>query len=68
MDVSKQVEELIYRVTVFAEQNKHEFATPEHLLYGLLSDKDFAAAFKHCGGNIEALKSDLEKFFEENVT
>lgn len=67
MDVSKQVEELIYRVTVFAEQNKHEFATPEHLLYGLLSDKDFSAAFKHCGGNIEALRSDLEKYFEENV-
>lgn len=67
MELSKQVEELLYRVTVFAEENKHEYATPEHLLYGLLSDKDFSAAFKNCGGNIEALKTDLEKYFEENI-
>ena len=33
----------------------------------MLRDKDFSAAFKHCGGNIEALKSDLEKYFEENI-
>jgi len=67
MEVSKQVEELLYRVTVFAEENKHEYATPEHLLYGLLSDKDFSASFRNCGGNIEALKNDLEKYFEENI-
>lgn len=68
MDVSKQVEDLIMRMTVFAEQKKHEFVTPEHLLYALLFDQDFAKSFKNCGGNKEALQRDLEQYFEENLT
>lgn len=68
MNVSKQVEDLIMRMTVFAEQKKHEFVTPEHLLYALLFDKDFSKSFENCGGNTEALKRDLENYFEENLT
>lgn len=67
MELSEQVEQLLYQVTILAEENRHEYATPEHLLYCLLSDKDFSTAFKNCGGNIEALKTDLEKYLEENI-
>lgn len=68
MNLSKQVESLILQMTVFAKEHKHEFVTPEHLLYVMLSDKDFSAAFKNCGGNIEALKNDLENYLEKELT
>ena len=68
MNLSKQVESLILQMSVFAKEHNHEFVTPEHLLYVMLSDKDFSAAFKNCGGNIEALKNDLENYFEKELT
>lgn len=67
MNLSEQVEELVKNMTVFAQQKKHEMITPEHLLYALVSDKDFSTAFKNCGGNLEALRSDLEKYFDDNI-
>ena len=50
MNLSKQVESLILQMSVFAKEHNHEFVTPEHLLYVMLSDKDFSAAFKNCQG------------------
>lgn len=67
MDLSKQVEEIFLHMTMFAQGKKHEYITPEHMLYTLLNDKDFSVAFKNCGGNIEALRKDLESYFEENL-
>lgn len=67
MNLSKQVQDIIEQMSVFAQKSKHEFVTPEHLLYSLLNDKDFLTAFKNCGGNPEALKQDLEKYFDENI-
>lgn len=67
MNVSRQVEEVMMRMTVFAEQKKHEFMTPEHLLYALLFDQSFSKAFHNCGGSIKVLQKDLEDYFEKNI-
>lgn len=67
MELSEKVEELMLRISLFAKQQKHEFITPEHILYGMLFDEIFARAFTDCGGSIAKLKADLEKYFEEEI-
>lgn len=67
MDLSQRVEELMMRVTLYAQQQKHEFITPEHVLYGMLFDDIFAKAFTNCNGNVQQLKKDLEQYLEEHI-
>jgi ATP-dependent Clp protease ATP-binding subunit ClpA len=50
-----------------AIRRRHEYVTLEHLLYALTQDATASDVIAHCGGNAEALKRDLEKFFDENL-
>jgi ATP-dependent Clp protease ATP-binding subunit ClpA len=50
-----------------AIRRRHEYVTLEHLLYALLQDATASDAIHHCGGNVEALKLELEKFFDEQL-
>lgn len=67
MELSARVEELMMRVSLYAEQKKHEFITPEHLLYGMLFDSVFAKAFTNCNGKLSEFKKELEQYFDENL-
>ncbi|WMJ79166.1 ATP-dependent Clp protease ATP-binding subunit ClpA [Clostridium sp. MB40-C1] len=47
---------------------KHEYFTPEHILYASLffdEGKDF---IKSCGGNLEEIKLDLENYFDKYIS
>lgn len=50
-----------------AVQRRHEFVTLEHLLFALLNDKSAAQTIVSCGGDIESLRTELEKFFTERL-
>lgn len=50
-----------------AKDKKHEYITPEHILYASLFFDEGKALIENCGGNIEVLKSDLDKYFKENM-
>ncbi len=67
MELSARVEELMMWVSLYVEKKKHEFITPEHLLYGMLFDSIFAEAFTSCNGKVSELKKQLEQYFEENL-
>lgn len=67
MKLSQRVEEMMMRISLFAERNQHEFITPEHMLYGLLFDSIFSKAFINCNGNIAMLQQDLEQYMQENI-
>lgn len=67
MELSQRVEELMLRVTLYAQQKKHEFITPEHILYGMLFDEIFAKALTNCNGNVPQLKQELEQYLEEHI-
>jgi ATP-dependent Clp protease ATP-binding subunit ClpA len=50
-----------------AQRRRHEYLTTEHILYAMLLEehgKDLIAA---CGGDIKALKGQLEKYFSEHL-
>lgn len=50
-----------------AVKRRHLYFCIEHLLYALLYDEDVTQILQRCGGNISALKSTLEKFFDTEL-
>jgi len=60
-DISNQ----IYIVAINeAKLNNHEYITPEHFLYAALMFSVGKNTIISSGGNVEAVKSDLRRFFE----
>ena len=47
-----------------AEKERHQFVTPEHLLYGILESEDF---FMKKLNSTPSIKKDLETYFHEKV-
>ena len=67
MKLSAEVEQMMMRISLYAEQKGHEFITPEHILYGLLFNSAFSGALLSCNGDIARLQQDLEQYMEENI-
>lgn len=60
------LEELINAGYNQAKYLKHEYFTPEHILYASLFYDEGIEFIVNCGGDINQLKIDLESYFEEN--
>ncbi len=45
----------------------HEYLTLEHVLFALLDDPTSADVLRACGGDLDALRRDLERFFAERL-
>ncbi|HVF86070.1 MAG TPA: Clp protease N-terminal domain-containing protein, partial [Pyrinomonadaceae bacterium] len=50
-----------------AIRRRHEYVTLEHLLFALLDDGTASNVIMHCGGDVEALRKELEKYFAESL-
>lgn len=48
-----------------AVKRRHEYVTLEHLLLALLDDPTASKVILHCGGDLEKLRAELEKYFKE---
>src|SRR5262245_5924522 len=46
---------------------RHAYVTVEHLLYALLHDERGSEILRHAGAELARLKSDLERFFRDDV-
>jgi ATP-dependent Clp protease ATP-binding subunit ClpA len=51
-----------------AKYQKHEYFTPEHLLYASLFFDEGMEIIENCGGDADALKEDLKEYFAEHMT
>jgi ATP-dependent Clp protease ATP-binding subunit ClpA len=67
MEVDKLLNEIFIAAYNEAKTNKHEYITPEHILYVSLFFEDSKETLKCCGGNTEKLKLDLESYLEEYI-
>jgi len=67
MRISRELEVGLALAINEARRRRHEFLSIEHLLYALLHDGDVAEIVRHCGGDVEILKCQLERFFEDKV-
>jgi ATP-dependent Clp protease ATP-binding subunit ClpA len=50
-----------------AVTRRHAYVTVEHLLYALVHDARGAEVLRHSGANLRRLKSDLERFLNEEI-
>ncbi len=64
---SRGLEKALHQAMNLARERAHEFATLEHLLLALIDDRDTIAVLTGCDVDIEALKSDLEDFINEEL-
>jgi len=65
--ISRELEIGLALAVSEARKRRHEFLCVEHVLYALLHDDDVAEVIRHCGGDVERLKRDLERFFDERL-
>ncbi|MEQ8594199.1 MAG: ATP-dependent Clp protease ATP-binding subunit ClpA [Parvibaculum sp.] len=64
---SRGLEKALHQAMNLARERNHEFATLEHLLLALTDDRDTLAVLTGCDVDIDALKSDLEDFINEEL-
>jgi ATP-dependent Clp protease ATP-binding subunit ClpA len=64
--ITKELENTLNLALTEATTRQHEYVTLEHLLLALLNDPTARDVIYHCGANVDALKKDLEEFFNEH--
>jgi ATP-dependent Clp protease ATP-binding subunit ClpA len=67
MRISPDLEVSLTLAVNEARRRRHEFLCVEHLLYALLHDSDVAEVVRQSGGDVDALKKQLENFFDEKL-
>ncbi len=61
---SPDLEHTLHRAVGEANLRNHEFATLEHLLYGLLDDKDAVAVLRACEVNVRRLRAEIKAYLD----
>ena len=64
---SRGLEKALHQAMNLARERSHEFATLEHLLLALTDDRDTISVLNGCDVDIDALKTDLEDFINEEL-
>lgn len=68
MKISENLNRIIMAAYAEANVRRHEFITPEHLLYACLFFDEGKEIILHCGGDPARLKEVIEKYFDEADT
>src|SRR3989339_986229 len=68
MKISENLNRIIMAAYAEANVRRHEFITPEHLLYACLFFDEGKEIIVQCGGDPMRLKKAIEKHFEEADT
>jgi len=67
MKLDEIASQILVTASSEAQYHKHEYITPEHILYAALFFDEGARIITACGGNVERLKNKIKKYFNENI-
>ncbi len=67
MNINKELNNIISQAYMEAKTRKHEFLTPEHVLYSALGSEEGKTLIKTVGGSPQRLKKSLEQFFNDQM-
>ena len=67
MNLSKDAMLVLHKAIELAKSSNYEYITPEMLLFMILDDPTFVAAYEECGGDIQAVKKNLLNYIENYV-
>ncbi len=65
--ISKDLQNCLNFALRDARKRRHEYLTVEHLLFSLLQDPSIIKIIHACGGSVQNIVKDLERFFEEQL-
>ncbi len=65
--LSPELQSTLQRAVEDVRGRHHEYLTLEHLLLSILDDPTGADVVTKCGGDVEALRGDLERFLDEQL-
>jgi ATP-dependent Clp protease ATP-binding subunit ClpA len=65
--ISRELEATLGLAVAEARRRRHEYLTIEHVLYALLHDENAAEVIRQCGGDLQALRRDLEAYLDEGL-
>ena len=66
--LSANLEQTLHKALALAAQNRHEYATLEHLLLALADDADAVAVMCACTVDVDRLKRDVSAFVEKELS
>jgi len=64
---SPNLEHTLHRAVSEANARKHEFATLEHLLMGLLDDQDAVSVLRACDVNVAQLRAEIKSYLDQEL-
>ena len=67
MEIHEELNRIMAVAFADARSRKHEFLTPEHILYASLFFAAGAGIISRCGANVELMKKELETYLNEHV-
>lgn len=67
MNLDNLLSEIFIAAYSEAKVGKHEYFTPEHILYAALHFDESKNIIINCGGDVEKLKKDLLEFFKDQI-
>jgi ATP-dependent Clp protease ATP-binding subunit ClpA len=67
MKLSKNAQGIINAAYMEARIRRHEYLTPEHILYAALNVKEVKIVLNACGADVNQLKTGMESFLEEKI-
>src|SRR5262245_44632608 len=67
MRLSRTLEASLALAVREARTRRHEYLCIEHVLYALLHDESVAEVIRACGGDVDALKRDLDAYLDEHL-
>jgi len=65
--LSDELKETINHAIEDTQRRRHEYLTLEHLLLALLDDGSAQRVIEGCGGDVEAIRQDLEDFLDSTM-
>jgi len=65
--LSRNLEQTLHRSLAFAAERRHEYATLEHLLLGLIDDADAVTVLRACGVDLERLRRETTEFLDKDL-
>jgi ATP-dependent Clp protease ATP-binding subunit ClpA len=64
--LTEELQKTINRAFEEAIDRRHEYLTLEHLLYALMHERTASRVVRNCGGDVDRLRLDLERYFTEH--
>jgi len=65
--LSRNLEQTLHRALSLAGERRHEYATLEHLLLGLVDDGDAATVLRACGVDLDKIRAELTEFLDKDL-